>query len=94
VERLAGSPLVLVFPRDLLPADAKRWRVVLREESGAVTWDSGDQTVPAASSADLAVRLPPGVPPEGRGGATLWAGGTPVFSALLEIAEPLPGASR
>jgi len=94
VERLAGSPLVLVFPRDLLPDDATSWRVVLREESGAVIWDSGDQTVPAAASSDLAVRLPPGVPAGGRSGVTLWSGGTPVFSALLQIAEPPAAAPR
>ncbi len=94
MERLAGSPLVLIFPRDLLPDDARIWRVVLREESGAVIWDSGDQIAPAAASADLAVRLPPGVPSGGRSGVTLWSGGTPVFSVLLQIAEPPSAASR
>lgn len=94
VERLAGSPLLLVFPRHLLSGEARSWRVVLREESGAVTWDSGDQAVPSGASADLSVRLPAGVPAEGRSGVTLWDGGTPTFSALLEVSPPPPAPPR
>lgn len=89
IERGAGSPLVLVFPRLLVPADARAWRVVLRAETGAILWDSGDQAGPSAGSADLAVRLPAGVPVAGRAGVTLWANGAPVLSVLLEIAEPV-----
>ena len=94
VHRRAGAPRGLVFPRELLPSDARGWRVVLREESGAVTWDSGDQSVPPAASADLAVRLPPGVPAGGRSGVTLWSGGTPAFSVLLHVVEPPPASAR
>jgi len=90
VERTAGSALVLVFPRALAPDGAKVWRVVLRSEPGTVLWDSGDQAMPAGAAADLAVRLPGGVPPAGRVGATLWADGAPALSTSLEIAEPAP----
>lgn len=86
VERPAGSPLVLVFPRSLAGPGSKVWRVVLRAESGTVLWDSGDQPVPAGAAADLAVRLPAGVPEAGRIGVTLWSDGAPTLSTLLEIA--------
>jgi len=93
VERAPGSPLVLVFPRSLAPANARTWRVVLRAESGSVLWDSGDQPVAAGTSTDLAVRLPAGVPEAGPIGVTLWADGAPAQSAFLEVAETHPGAS-
>lgn len=92
VERVPGSPLVLVFPRALAPAAAKSWRVVLRVESGTVVWDSGDQPFGSGAAADLAVRLPAGVPEAGRVGATLWADGAPALSTLLDVADsPLTG---
>lgn len=94
VERSPGSPLVLVFPRALAPAEAKTWRVVLRADSGSVVWDSGDQPVAAGAVADLAVRLPGGVPDAGRVGVTLWADGAPSLSALLEIVETRPPSPR
>jgi len=94
VERPAGSPLVLVFPRALAPAGAKGWRVVLRGESGVILWDSGDQPIPGRTAADLAVRLPAGVPEPGRAGATLWADGAPALSTLLEIVAPPPADAR
>ena len=94
VERAPGSPLVLVFPRSLAPANARNWRVVLRAESGSVLWDSGDQPVAAGASTDLAVRLPAGVPEAGPIGVTLWADGAPALSAFLEVVETPPGASR
>lgn len=90
VERSPGSPLVLVFPRTLAPAGAKAWRVVLRADSGSVVWDSGDQPAGAGPLADLAVRLPAGVPDSGRVGVTLWADGVPALSALLEIVDQRP----
>lgn len=93
VERIPGSPLVLVFPRSVAPAGAKSWRVVLRAESGSVLWDSGDQPV-AGVSTDLAVRLPPGVPEAGPAGVTLWADAAPALSAFLEIVDTLPGTPR
>jgi len=88
VEREAGSALVLVFPRALAPRDTKAWRVVLRSDSGTVLWDSGDQAIATGATADLAVRLPGGVPPAGRVGVTLWSDGAPSLSASLEIVEP------
>lgn len=88
IERAVGSPLVLVLPRSLAPATAKKWRVALRASSGAILWDSGDQPVPTGASADFAVRLPAGVPEAGRAGVTLWADGEPLLSALLEVVEP------
>jgi hypothetical protein len=88
VERAAGSALVLVFPRALTPSGAKTWRVALRSDSGTVLWDSGDQVIPPGAAADLAVRLPGGVPSAGRVGATLWADGAPALSTSLEIVEP------
>lgn len=88
VERAAGSPLVLVFPRSLAAPGSKVWRVVLRAETGVVLWDSGDQPVPGGAAADLAVRLPAGVPEAGRVGVTLWSDGAPALSTLLEIVEP------
>jgi hypothetical protein len=88
VERPSGSPLVLVFPRTLAGPGTKAWRVVLRAESGTVLWDSGDQPVPAGAAADLAVRLPAGVPEAGRIGVTLWTDGAPALSTLLEIVPP------
>lgn len=94
VERAPGSPLVLVFPRSLAPANARSWRVVLRTESGSVLWDSGDQPVAAGASTDLAVRLPAGVPEAGPIGVTLWADGAPAQSAFLEVSETPPGAPR
>ncbi len=94
VERAPGSPLVLVFPRSLAPANARNWRVVLRAESGSVLWDSGDQPVAAGASTDLAVRLPAGVPEAGPIGVTLWVDGAPAQSAFLEVAATPPGASR
>jgi len=94
VERPAGSPLVLVFPRALAPAGARSWRVVLRGEPGVILWDSGDQPIPAGAAADLAVRLPAGVPEPGRAGATLWADGAPALSTLLEIVAPSPPDPR
>lgn len=90
VERGPGSPLVLVFPRSLAAAGSKVWRVVLRAETGVVLWDSGDQPVPGGAAADLAVRLPAGVPEAGRAGVTLWSDGAPALSTLLEIVEPAP----
>ena len=93
VERSPGSPLVLVFPRALAPSAAKLWRVVLRADSGTVLWDSGDQPVGPGAAADLAVRLPAGVPGAGRVGVTLWADGAPVLSTLLDVVEsPVSGA--
>lgn len=94
VERPAGSPLNLVFPRLLVPPDAKTWRVVLRAEGGEILWDSGDQNLSAGASADLAVRLPAGIPGAGRTGATLWADGAPALSVLLEIVEASAVPSR
>ena len=94
VDRIAGSPLVLVFPRALLPVGAKSWRVVLRAGTGAILWDSGDQPATAGDAADLAVRLPAGVPEPGHSGVTLWAGGSPILSVLLEVVEPAPGMAR
>lgn len=91
VVRAAGSALVLVFPRSLAPSGAGAWRVVLRADTGTVLWDSGDQPLPAGDSADLAVRLPAGVPEAGSSGVTLWADGSPVLSTLLEVAAP-PGS--
>ena len=93
VERTAGSPLVLVFPRALAPAGAKSWRVVLRANSGSVLWDSGDQPAAGASN-DFAVRLPAGVPEAGPVGVTLWADNAPALSAFLEVVEPAAGPSR
>ena len=94
VERAPGSGLVLVFPRSLVPPGAKGWRVVLRAESGSVLWDSGDQPVAAGGSADLAVRLPAGVPEAGPVGVTLWADGAPALSSFVEVVESPPGPSR
>ena len=94
VERAAGSPLVLVFPRGLAPAGARSWRVVLRSDTGAIVWDSGDQPHRPGDAADLAVRLPAGVPEAGRSGVTLWSGGSPALSVLLEVAEAPPGMPR
>jgi len=94
VERAPGSPLVLVFPRSLAGSDARRWRVVLRAESGSVLWDSGDQRIAAGASTDLAVRLPAGVPEAGPIGVTLWADDAPALSAFVEIVEPAPAAAR
>jgi hypothetical protein len=92
VGRPAGSPLVLVFPRAIAPPDTKVWRVVLRTETGSVLWDSGDQPVASGAAADLAIRLPAGVPEAGRVGVTLWADNAPALSTLLEVVEPrVPG---
>ncbi len=54
----------------------------------------GDQPIPAGAAADLAVRLPAGVPEPGRAGATLWADGAPALSTLLEIVAPSPPDPR
>lgn len=89
VERASGSPLVLVFPRALVPPEAKSWRVVLHAESGSVLWDSGEQPAVPGAAADLAIRLPAGVPEAGRVAITLWADKIPALSSLLEIAEPV-----
>ncbi len=94
VERASGSPLVLVIPRSAAPGDARTWRVVLRNDAGTVLWDSGDQPVASGPSADLAVRLPAGVPEAGRFGVTLFAGSAPAFSVLLDVVEPAPRPSR
>lgn len=94
VERASGSPLVLVIPRSAAPADARTWRVALRNDAGTILWDSGDQPVSPGASADLAVRLPAGVPEPGRVGVTLFAGGAPAFSILLDVEEPLRHPSR
>ena len=94
VERPSGSPLVLVIPRSAAPANARTWRVALRNDAGTILWDSGDQPVASGASADLAVRLPAGVPDTGRVGVTLFAGGVPAFSVLLEVAEPAHHTSR
>lgn len=94
VERAAGSALVLVFPRSLAPSSARVWRVVVRADTGVILWDSGDQPVSEGAAADLAVRLPAGVPEAGPSGVTLWADGAPVLSTLLEIVEPRPRPSR
>lgn len=89
IQRAPGSPLLLVVPRSSAPADARSWRVALRDGTGAIVWDSGDQPAPAGA-ADLAVRLPAGVPEPGRFGMTLSSGGDPAFSVLLDIV-PSPG---
>ena len=88
VVRAPGSALVLVIPRSAAPADARTWRVALRDGTGAVVWDSGDQPAVASGSADLAVRLPAGVPEPGRVGVTLFADGAPAFSVLLDVVAP------
>lgn len=93
IERAVGSALVLVFPRSLAPSGTNTWRVVLRGETGVVLWDSGDQPLPEGA-ADLAVRLPAGVPEAGPSGVTLWADGSLVLSTLLEIAAPPLPPSR
>lgn len=87
VERVPGSPLVLVFPRSLVRPGTRVWRVALRGGDGAVLWDSGDQPAVDGAAADLAVRLPPGVPEAARVGVTLWADGAPALSASLEVVE-------
>lgn len=88
VERPAGSPLVLVFPRTAAPSEGRTWRVALRSDAGTILWDSGDLPLGTGTAADLAVRLPAGVPEAGRVGVTLFADGAPALSVLLEIVHP------
>jgi hypothetical protein len=94
IRRGPGSPLVLVFPRALAPAGARAWRVVLRAGDGTVVWDSGDQPTIDEAAADLAIRLPAGVPAAGRTGVTLWADGAPALSTVLELVDPAAPAPR
>lgn len=90
VIRAAGSPLLFVFPSRMLPPTLRRWGVSLSNELGQEVWSSGRHE---RTEGDLAVRLPPGVPPAGRYSVVLHAeseqGASDLSCGVLELA-PLP----
>jgi len=90
LERPPGAAVLLVVPRGLLPPEARGWEVVL-SDGAAVRWASGPQPPRTPDDGDLALRLPPGVPPAGRFGVSLRSGsdGASVerFVGVLEIAD-------
>lgn len=92
LERLDGAPLLFVFPNRLIPHGVRNWGVSLLDEQGQPVWSSGRHTREAGSGSDLAVRLPPGVPPNGRVTVLLKAesdgGTTNLFCGVLELLPP------
>jgi hypothetical protein len=68
--RPLGTPLLLVFPRRLVPGAARSWEVILMDGRKTV-WESGPQSARPTDDGDLALSLPPGVPPVGRVGVLL-----------------------
>jgi hypothetical protein len=65
VARPIGTPLLLVFSRQLLPDAARTFEVTLRD-GGRLTWASGPQHAGPSDEGDLALRLPAGLPAPGR----------------------------
>lgn len=65
VARPIGTPLLLVFSRQLLPDAARNFEVTLRD-GGRLTWASGPQRAGPSDEGDLALRLPTRLPPPGR----------------------------
>jgi hypothetical protein len=92
LERFEGAPLLFVFPSRLLPQGVRSWEVSLLDEQGQPVWASGRHTREHGSGSDLAVRLPPGVPPLGRVTVLLKAeadaGSTDAFCGVLELVVP------
>jgi len=76
LSRDARTPLLVVVPRRLVPASAREWRLALLSEDGAVVWESPVARVAdLAPGADLATRLPAGVPAAGKVSFVLKTGG-------------------
>ena len=74
VARPIGTPLLLVFSRELLPDAARTFEVTLRD-GGRLTWASGPQHAGPSEEGDLALRLPVGLPALGRTAVLLSAHG-------------------
>ena len=68
--RPLGTPLLLVFSRRLVPLAARSWEVVISDGRKNL-FESGPQALPPDDNGDLALRLPPGIPPVGRVGVLL-----------------------
>jgi len=64
VARPIGTPLLLVFSRQLLPEAARTFEVTLRD-GGRLIWSSGPQHAGPPDEGDLALRLPADVPEAG-----------------------------
>jgi hypothetical protein len=82
IARPIGAPLLLVFSRKLLPDAARTWEVTLRD-GGRLTWASGPQHAGPTDEGDLALRLPPGLPPAGRVAVLLAVDGGPDAAGRL-----------
>jgi hypothetical protein len=93
VARPSGAPLLLVFSRQLLPDAARTWEVTLRD-GGRLTWASGPQHAGPSDEGDLALRLPPGLPPPGRAAVLLSTDGgsddAGRLVGLLDVADKTP----
>lgn len=93
VLRAPGAPLLLVIPSRLLPPGARAVSVVVGDSAENV-WRSGRiARDPFPDGPDLAVRLPPGIPADGRSAVTVVsegsAGRQELSLGILEIA-PAP----
>lgn len=86
-----GSPgILLVLSREALPPPGRPFRITLRSGERTI-WESGPLSGGAPAGGDLALRLPPGVPPAGRFDVLLDAEGgaaAPRALATLDVAPP------
>lgn len=84
LRRPAGASLVLVLPRSAVGADGVS--VTLLDDRGRLAWGSGPRRVDSADDADLAIRVPPGVPASTRAAIVLGGpsdGGNPGRTVLV-----------
>ncbi len=93
VARPIGTPLLLVFSRQLLPEAARTFEVTLRD-GGRLTWASGPQHAGPSDEGDLALRLPTGLPAAGRTAILLSTDGGADHSGrlvgILDVSDKAP----
>lgn len=90
VTRAPGAALLVVVPSRLLPPEPRSFALVVSDPEGQVAWRSGRlPRDPAPDAGDIALRLPAGIPADGRSSVTLLtegpAGRHEVSLGLLEI---------
>lgn len=88
--RPAAGPLVLVLTQTLLPDKTRTWQLALTS-SGRTAWESGPIRPGAPEEGALALRLPAGVPAEGRYEVVAAAEGDPgaaLVIVTLDVVEP------
>lgn len=86
--RRSGAPLLLVIPSKVVPEGARSFAIAINTPDAAAEWHSGRLSLPPGS-ADIALRLPAGIPPDGSSSVVLQTQGTEpgrdVSLGVLEI---------